>query len=245
MAPNYKKKEPRCPMNHPYSRDNGACCLGGTHRIDGSTVEDSASQTKIVKYSDGKTAKDPKVIALSNNGCKEGFAFNREEGHRCQGGTHYTDVPSDEMFSESRDKGCGAVPRYNAKYPTGKCKSGFRYNREEGKRCYGGTHHTDVEQDKKFTENFSQGPDGTLKDKWWMKGAPECQHGYQYSRDEGTRCGGGTHHFADGLYNAAVHGPNAGKPRTQPLPRECPDGYRFERENGSRCKGGSHFRYYE
>lgn len=244
MTHNYKKKEKLCPMNHPYSRENGECCLGGTHRIHDTSVENSASQAQVVEFADGKPAKNPKKIALSNNGCKHGYMFDREEGQRCQGGTHYTDVPSDEMFSDSTDKGCGAVARNNVIFPTGKCKNGFQYNREERQRCYGGTHYVDAEQDEKFSANPPQG-DGTLKDKWWKKHAPECQHGYRYGREDGTRCEGGSHHFKDGRYNPAVHGPNAGKPRTQPIPHECPDGYRFERENGSRCKGGSHFRYYE
>lgn len=238
-----KVKEVRCPMNHPYTRDNGKCCFGGTHFIDG-TNKDIAAAEQEVRYADGKTAKSAKAIALVQDGCKHGYQYNREEGRRCKGGSHYVHAPADEKFTHTTVWGSGAVARHNVKYSAGKCKVGFTFDRDEGQRCSGGSHYVDVPQDEKYGVDTTKG-DGTLKGQWWKKGAPECQHGYRYSREDGTRCEGGSHHFADGHYDPSIHGPNAGQPKKFPLPRECPDGYKFEREHGTRCKGGSHFRYYE
>lgn len=238
-----KKTEVLCPMNHPFTRDNGQCCFGGTHRIDGSR-KDEVSETKEITFADGKTSKGSFPAVNEEGVCKKGYMYEREAGHRCKGGDHFTDVPADEVFTNAAVKGCGEVARKNVKYPTGKCKAGFPFDREEAQRCSGGSHRVDVPQDEVFGVDLARG-NGTLKDQWWKKGAPQCNHNYQYSREEGRRCAGGSHHVSGAHYDPAIHSPDAGKPKMKPLPRECPDGYKFEREHGTRCKGGSHFRRYE
>lgn len=238
------KKEKTCPSGLRFTRDNGTRCFGGTHCADGTVVGQAPPAKENHANGEANEGCNTQHGGFTKNGaCQHGYSFNREEGKRCNGGTHYRDS-CDGLSQGAANEGDAAsgaeAGKFRSKKSPETCKHGYSFNREEGRRCNGGSHYVDVPQDEKYVPKSSGNGGEGLSGKWWLKNEQQCKHGYRFDREDGTRCTGGTHHVGGEKYDPAIHGEQ--KPRTVPKPSECPDGYRFCRESGTRCQGGTHYR---
>lgn len=195
------------------------------------------SSRQLVTEDDKKKMEDKlngKIIGFRGTGiCDHGYSFNRENGTRCHGGTHYINGNgSDDMRKQE-----GEANDRNGVGSGGTCSHGFAFNRDNGSRCLGGTHRlSDVEERKKRTEADAKALQKVMDD------AGICDHGYNFNREGGTRCEGGTH-FSNAA-EAARKEQNAFKLgnylRSHGL-GICDHGFDFNRDNGMRCRGGSHW----
>jgi len=174
--------------------------------------------------------------------CQYRHYYGREDGTRCNGGTHHIGDEVDKHFEKKESEKV--------------CRQGFLYQRDDGSRCLGGTHYVDVTDEKKFASkpakhscqhgfvyNRQQGTrcyggthlvgegesDSTTFKKEEKK---NCMHGFVYNREDGTRCYGGTHHVDDVQVVRSLNPPAS----------RCEQKFAFSREEGQRCKGGSHLR---
>lgn len=249
--PTYKPKYQgeTCPSGYGFTRENGTRCYGGTHGLGGTAAGAGAN-------ADGSAVSQAVNNKSSEGHCKHGYRYNREEGTRCYGGTHYVGQAQDEKFAGRKDKD-QENQRLGVKVGPGHCKHGYSYNREEGTRCNGGTHYLNSGDDEAKGADGQGSGNGGLSGQWWKRGAGNCRHGYAYSREQGTRCKGGSHYIGagegenadgsgagngsrDGSGNGTGNGSGNGGVY-QGNAAVCKHGYAYNREQGTRCKGGTHF----
>lgn len=203
---------------------DGVHCKGSSHRL--VTEED---KNKLKEKLCGKTQ------GFRGTGiCDHGYAFSRDNGTRCRGGTHF--VNGNENDDKKNGEGCNNNGNSGAG-SGGICSHGFAFNRDNGSRCHGGTHRvSDAEEKKKKAEADAKILQKTVED------AGICDHGYSFNREDGKRCEGGTHY--NNAVEAARKEQNASKLGSYVLSHGlglCDHGFDFNRENGVRCRGGTHW----
>lgn len=174
-----------CRHGFPYNRDAGTRCKGGSHHA--GAGEDGQ----------GNKAGDDLGYNQPTGNCRHKFPFNRDGGSRCKGGSHYVN-PNDTASNQSVRSGQNGQDGQNGQSAAdsqalqrrrryGDCEHGYKFNREGGNRCQGGTHYVDGGNNGKDYLTAFQAYQNRHK-----KG--NCRHGYPYTREDGNRCTGGTHY---------------------------------------------------
>lgn len=239
-APSSPSEIPQCPKGHPFTRDGGTRCTGGSHYA---TVEDES-----------KAKEGGEQYAM----CAHGYPFNREDGTRCKGGTHRNGKPEEEKPEEEETSHEENGQANNGEKCCCHCCVHQKCNTRFRREC------ATVDKQIPCPLRRNLPP---LKSPCQRV---ECEHGYAKNADPKKQCAicpsfsptkSPTPTSPSGsckakMVNQPINGGcvcqckcschrNESKNNVNPhgMHRDlCPYGFRFTREKGKRCHGGVHSR---